>query len=308
MNKTDLSVPSPFDKRLCWGEHSLSFYFADIGFRISGLNDAQWQALNNRYRVLTDGEHNGGALETWVYRKPIPAAAIDRYSKNGVYTPLIRSRSCGIEIEDYDFHAALSFAPQLHGVLYAEDGDLLATPTVFENYLRIIAAYATLLRGGLLLHSAGLVVDNRAYLFLGRSGAGKTTLSRLALAAGAKILSDDINIVLATPDGGFAAAAVPFAGEMGHAYLEQEGQYPVAGLFWLEKSPQLACESIAPTIQMAKLFACSPVVNADKHQLDPILNVCAALLKCAPMRLLRFRRDEGFSALYKILGEVEAVA
>lgn len=290
--------------RTCWGECVLRLGFAGIGYRINGLSDFQYRRLQEFYKLLTVEESTGGdELETWIYRRPKQTQDAGRYNKNGIYTPVLRLQDRKVEIEGYGFHAVISTTPRLHGELYADDGDLLATPIIFENYLRIIAAYAALMRGGLLVHSAGIVIDSRAYLFLGYSGAGKTTLSRLALAAGAKILSDDINMVFPATDGGFIASAVPFAGEMGHMHMELQGQYRVAGVFWLEKSTALECENIAPTVQHAKLFACSPMVNADKHQLDRIFGVCTSLLKTVPMRLLRFRRNESFASLYKILSE-----
>jgi hypothetical protein len=287
----------------CWGELELALRFADMAFSIRGLNTSQWQTLTRRYAsLLTRSDDNDiGMLETWLYRQSLPVTDTQRYSKNGIYTPIVKRHRHSVDIEACGFQAAIVLQPLLRGTLYAEDGDLLATPVVFENYLRILAAYAILLRGGLLLHSAGFVVDGAAYLFLGRSGAGKTTVTRMALAAGAKILSDDINIVVPASDGGFAAGAVPFAGELGHESLEQSGRYPLKGLYWLEKSPVLGCENIAAAGQLAKLLACCPVVNADPHQLDRILGTGALLLNNTPMRLLRFRRDEAFSELRKIL-------
>ena len=46
--------------------------------------------------------------------------------------------------------------------------------------------------GGLLVHAAGVVVDGRAFLLTGPSGAGKTTWARACAAAGLPVLSDDV--------------------------------------------------------------------------------------------------------------------
>lgn len=290
-----------------WGEDTLDFRFADINFRVNGLNIDQCQALSRLYEPLSASQNctrDDDIFETWVCsRPPFPEYDPDRYNKNGIYTPIVHQHECGIEIDGIGFQAVINFKPQLRGLLWAHDGDLLATLTVFENYLRIFAAYAILMRGGLLLHSAGIVADNQAYLFMGCSGAGKTTLSRLALAEGVKILSDDINIVIPSQQGGYTVGAVPFAGELGHDSLEQSGRYPLKGLFWLEKSLALSYEKISASGQLAKVLACCPVVNADARQLDRILATGACLLSSTPMYLLRFRRDDAFSNIHKILRE-----
>lgn len=290
-----------------WGDNVLDFRFADISFRVNGLDTAQHLALSRLYAPLSANENYGSdndIFETWACRRPpFPEIDPDRYNKNGIYTPIVQQHEGGIEIDGIGFQAIITFEPQLRGMLWAHDGDLLASPMVFENYLRILAAYAILMRGGLLLHSAGIVADGYAYLFMGCSGAGKTTLSRLALAAGVKILSDDINILIPSQQGGYTVGAVPFAGELGHESLEQTGRYPLKGLFWLEKSLTLSYGKISHSGQLAKLLACCPVVNADTRQLDRILATGASLLNNTPMHLLRFRRDEEFSKVHKILRE-----
>lgn len=58
--------------------------------------------------------------------------------------------------------------------------------------------------GGLLLHASSCVRDGVAYLFMGHSGAGKSTISELAETAGARILSDDRTII--TLEGGVPTA------------------------------------------------------------------------------------------------------
>ena len=55
-------------------------------------------------------------------------------------------------------------------------------------------------RSAALLHSASVVLDGRGLLFVGHSGAGKSTIVTL-LKGRAKILSDDRNIVRRWPDG-----------------------------------------------------------------------------------------------------------
>lgn len=75
--------------------------------------------------------------------------------------------------------------------------------------------------GGLVLHSAGVVVDGRAVLFIGPSGAGKTTAAQHA--RGASWFSKDRSVVAPTPNGwmswgmaGGDEVDLPMAGRTGH--------------------------------------------------------------------------------------------
>lgn len=62
-----------------------------------------------------------------------------------------------------------------------------------DNLLRVAVAASLLRRGGLLLHAAGIQVGRRAWVFPGRSGRGKSTLS--ALAGRGRVLSDELTAV-----------------------------------------------------------------------------------------------------------------
>lgn len=55
-------------------------------------------------------------------------------------------------------------------------------------------------RGLLVLHGSGLVVDGRAALFLGDKGAGKSTTAAAFIAAGHRVLADDLLAVDVTGD------------------------------------------------------------------------------------------------------------
>lgn len=58
-----------------------------------------------------------------------------------------------------------------------------------------------LLRGLLPLHGSAVVVDGRAYAFVGDSGAGKSTLAAALVGMGHRLLSDDVVAVTAGVDG-----------------------------------------------------------------------------------------------------------
>lgn len=64
----------------------------------------------------------------------------------------------------------------------------------FEVFLRNALAFLLAERGGMLVHAAALASRNRAFLFPGRTGTGKTTVSK-ANRAGMLVLNDDLCVV-----------------------------------------------------------------------------------------------------------------
>jgi hypothetical protein len=78
-------------------------------------------------------------------------------------------------------------------------------------YLLFLSACWHIEQGGLYLHSSAVVhrSSKESFLFLGASGDGKTTVSRLNLEAGHTVLGDDINFVIKDDAGSYKIAAAP---------------------------------------------------------------------------------------------------
>ena len=87
-----------------------------------------------------------------------------------------------------------------------------ANPYSIDTVLRIVHTLVLAREGGFLLHAASAVRNGRAFVFSGVSGAGKTTLARLA-PPDANVLTDEISYVRKEA-GGYYAYGTPFAGEL----------------------------------------------------------------------------------------------
>ncbi len=86
-------------------------------------------------------------------------------------------------------------------------------------------------RRGFLLHAAGLVVQQKAFLFTGSSGAGKSTISRLlAESKKGKPLSDE-RVIVREIENVFHAFGTPWAGT---EEISGNCQAPLAGIFFLK--------------------------------------------------------------------------
>ncbi len=111
-----------------------------------------------------------------------------------------------------------------------------ANPYSIDAVLRIVHTLLLARQGGFLLHSASAIRNGKAFLFAGVSGAGKTTISRLA-PADAILLTDEISYVrkqeVSEKSEGYVAFGTPFTGEL--AKLGENTSAPVAALYLLAK-------------------------------------------------------------------------
>jgi hypothetical protein len=163
-----------------------------------------------------------------------------------------------------------------------------ANEQCLDAFLRSLISWNLLDSGGLMLHSAGLVLGGKAYVFPGVSGAGKSTLARLALGAGAEVISDEINLLRPGPRG-WRAHGSPFWGEMRAG--GRQASWPLGGLFLLKKSGEpaaLPCsrkEAFKAVLRCLVNFSRSPEVSADA------LLAVGRLLAAVPARRLCFSKD-----------------
>jgi hypothetical protein len=156
---------------------------------------------------------------------------------------------------------------------------------------QILAMYLLGARG-LLLHAAGMVVNGRAVVLVGVSGAGKTTFSRLAAGRpGWEPLSDD-RVVVRLPDGmrGARVHGTPWPGEGRIAANESA---PLAHIVFLSQAENNDVRSLPPRDAVARLVATASIPWYDAERVGASLEACDRLLECIPVALLAFRPDAG---------------
>lgn len=115
------------------------------------------------------------------------------------------------------------------------------TPYGLDSALRILHTLLLAPQGGFLLHAASAVRNGRAYVFSGVSGAGKTTISRLA-PRDVTLLSDEISYLRPDPPG-YCAFGTPFAGELLTAGANVSA--PVAAVFLLAQGTENRREPVS---------------------------------------------------------------
>ena len=116
-----------------------------------------------------------------------------------------------------------------------------ANPYSIDSVLRIVHTLLLSKQGGFLVHAASAVRNGKAFLFAGPSGAGKTTLSRLA-PADVILLTDEISYVR-RQESGYVAFGTPFAGEL--AKVGENVRAPIAAMYLLAKGPDNRIEPVS---------------------------------------------------------------
>lgn len=162
-----------------------------------------------------------------------------------------------------------------------------SNPYSLDSVMRILHSLILAERGGFLLHAASAICDGRAYLFSGVSGAGKTTMTRLA-PPDITLLTDEISY-LRPKAGGYSAFGTPFAGEL--ARPGENCSAPVAALFFLEKGPANRVDELSSTEAVRRLMRNILFFAEDPGLVEKLFAVACDFVDTVPIRRLTFYPD-----------------
>ena len=123
-----------------------------------------------------------------------------------------------------------------------------------NNALMLLFAFASAGKGILEMHASVVTLEGRGYLFLGPSGTGKSTHSRLWLEniPGTELLNDDNPILRQEPDGSFRVYGSPWSGKT-PCYKAQD--VPVGAIVRIRQAPQNRIQRLQPVQAYASLMS-----------------------------------------------------
>ena len=280
-------------------------HIADICFRIrskpSDLPDLCWRGFAYRHFLpeRDPGARDSFRIDISAERAFIPAEAKKIFDCDGAYSLhvlqndfffvklpfrrgssewLAKIRLCENTAEIFFDRASLplSFRKQLYNpVAYPFD--------------QVLTSLFLADRRGVVLHSAGCIAANGAWMFLGRSGAGKSTITKiLSKSPDLTHMSDD-RIIVRQLDGRFFAYGTPWPGEAGYATNRKA---PLAAMFFLEQGKKNEVVQLTPREAVPLLLPVSSIPWYDRAKVESMLDFCDSLVNAVPMYRLLFRKDD----------------
>jgi hypothetical protein len=134
--------------------------------------------------------------------------------------------------------------------------------------------------GSMEVHACGIVVNGRAVLFCGHSGAGKTTMAKLWRRHRPEdlILSDD-RVIVRPGKGGLWAYGTPWHGE--GCFGSPEGR-PVGAVFFLRHAKRTVARRLEVPAAASRLFVRTFPPLWDRDALKTVLDTCSRLAMDVP--------------------------
>lgn len=153
--------------------------------------------------------------------------------------------------------------------------------------LRIMYTYNSWKYKAILMHSSVIAHNGSAVLFLGTSGTGKSTHSRLWLEniPGAELLNDD-NPVLRIEEGKVNAYGTPWSGK---TPCYRKSHLPVRALVRLHQAPANEVKQVKGLDAFAGVISSASNVKWDKKVMDGVMSIMSQIVmtvKCLSMGCL----------------------
>lgn len=223
-------------------------------------------------RGETIGEFDCGAADFGVYRLSDGSYQILVSPPGGQY--------CGL----------LQTSPDFSQATIATRGEDAMRTFAVNNALMLVYAFSAAEMGTLLIHASVIKKDNRGYLFLGKSGTGKSTHSSLWLKhiAGSELLNDDNPVITVSKDGATVYGS-PWSGK---TPCYKNDSAPIGAFVRIKQEPENQIFREGALQSFAVLLPSMSTMKWDKRVYDGICNSVALLIESTPLYTLGCRPDQ----------------
>ena len=146
-------------------------------------------------------------------------------------------------------------------------------------------------RRGCMFHSSGVILDGKGYLYVGHSGAGKSTMVKM-LKGSAEILCDDRNIVR-EEENGFRIHGTWNHGEIP---IVSSGSAPLKAIFLLKKETENRIRPVSDNLGLiSRLIACTikPLSTADWW--NKTFSLIESMVQAVPCHSIEFDLSGGIA-------------
>lgn len=175
-------------------------------------------------------------------------------------------------------------------------GDDASRKFGLNNALMIAFAFAGAYHKIILMHASVTMNGGFGYLFLGKSGTGKSTHSRLwrQYISGSDLLNDDNPAVRVLPDGTVKVYGTPWSGK---TPCYRNLSLPVGAFLRLEQFPDNVISREPGVKAFASILSSCSLMIWDKPSYDKILDTVSRVAAAVPAFYLKCRPDEAAAQL-----------
>ncbi|MCQ2342011.1 MAG: hypothetical protein MJZ75_00760 [Paludibacteraceae bacterium] len=154
-----------------------------------------------------------------------------------------------------------------------------------DNAIMLLFAFTTTPLGALEMHASVALKDGKGFLFLGKSGTGKSTHSRLWMEAfaDARLLNDDNPVLRLLPNDEVRVYGSPWSGKT-PCYINQN--IPVGGIVKLKQAPQNSIQLLRLPEAYAYMLASCSGLKMVPEMMDALYKTIAGIIQIIPVHAL----------------------
>lgn len=170
------------------------------------------------------------------------------------------------------------------------DAPLHQRAFVLNNFLMMIYAFRAAEHDTLLFHASVVAYQGRGYLFLGKSGTGKSTHTNLWIKyiPGCSLLNDDNPVVRRLPSGEIIVYGSPWSGK---TLCYKDEQMPVGAFVRLEQAPENRIVRETAVHAFADLLPSCSCLKRDQRIYRGVIDTVTSLSRLSHVYLLRCLPD-----------------
>ncbi len=255
---------------------------ADFTFKFKSEQKKVLGILEKRYKKFFIGSKAEFFFEINFLKKPsLP------------FRPSIIFKEKKLIIKRGDFYCVLD--------IKNKKGSLEISPKVqsFDSFLRVLCSWLLINKTGFLLHCAGAIMNNKGCLFVGKSGAGKSTIAKCfaghrSQVTGHEILTDEL-VPLRIEKGKVKIYGSPFWGEMKNKGENKPGGIELEKIFFLKKAKVNRVNEVSKSEFYKRMLRCVMSFSRQKNDFLKISKTISEIYRKTEVFDLKFsNRDDSF--------------